>query len=170
MRSRKPSLPKDTSKDTAPYSYGKTPCGHTVWEKPHVAVTVRQPIFTPSPKNSLPLFQVLRHLHKFKEQDTQPSEIAQRRVVLMDQWPSCEGAWSESELYLQVNMKKKTWTFGSRRWMCKSEIEAKFGSATVAQQMIQAKTIDPKVAKSHVGANPDLHGQDSDCHQRLCTC
>ena len=82
--------------------------------------------------------------------------------VLLDQWASCDGAWTESEFYIQVKMKKKNRTFGSRRWMCKHEIVAKFGSVSVASEIIMAKTMDPEVAKTHVRANPDLHGQDSE--------
>ena len=46
--------------------------------------------------------------------------------------------------------------------MCKSEIEAKFGSKEVAQQIIAAKSSDPEIAQSHIRANPDLHGLDSE--------
>lgn len=46
--------------------------------------------------------------------------------------------------------------------MCKSEIVAKFGSHTVAEQIISAKTSDAEVAKSHVRPNPDLHGLDTE--------
>ena len=46
--------------------------------------------------------------------------------------------------------------------MCKAEIVAKFGSAEVAQQIIDAKITDPEVAKTHVRANKDLHGKDTD--------
>lgn len=51
---------------------------------------------------------------------------------------------------------------GSRRWMCKAELLAKFGSQDVVNQLIQAKTLDPEIAATHVRANPDLHGMDTD--------
>ena len=82
--------------------------------------------------------------------------------VLMEQWTSCSGCWSQSEFFLSIKQKRKNRTYGSRRWMCKAEIQAKFGSAEVAQQIIDAKMADPELKKTQVRANKDLHGLDTD--------
>ncbi|CAK9083785.1 unnamed protein product [Durusdinium trenchii] len=82
--------------------------------------------------------------------------------VLIEQWTACSGCWSQSDFYYQVKQRRRHRQMGSRKWMCKSEIEAKFGSKEVAQQIIAAKSSDPEIAQSHIRANPDLHGLDSE--------
>ncbi|CAK9090861.1 Uncharacterized protein SCF082_LOCUS42841 [Durusdinium trenchii] len=81
--------------------------------------------------------------------------------VLYEQWASCSGQWSQSDFYLQARQKRRFRTHGSRRWMTKLELQCKFG-AQAAEDIIAAKTLDPEVARSHVRANPDLHGLDTD--------
>ena len=81
--------------------------------------------------------------------------------VLLEQWTSCAGVWTESEFYIQVKEKHKNRSYGSRRWMTRMEIVAKFGSTQVADQIISAKTLDAEVSQTHVRANPDLHGLDT---------
>lgn len=81
--------------------------------------------------------------------------------VLMEQWTGCGGVWAQSEFVLTVRQKKKHRTYGCRRWFCKSELAAKFGSDTVAQQIVDAKEADEEASKSQVRANPDLHGLDT---------
>ena len=79
----------------------------------------------------------------------------------MEQWTGCGGVWAQSEFVLTVRQKKKRRTYGCRRWFCKSELAAKFGSDTVAQQIVDAKEADEEASKSQVRANPDLHGLDT---------
>lgn len=81
--------------------------------------------------------------------------------VLLEQWTSCAGIWTESEFYIQVKEKRKNRSYGSRRWMTRTEIIAKFGSTEVADQIITAKKDDAEVSQTHIRANPDLHGLDT---------
>ena len=90
--------------------------------------------------------------------------------VLQEQWTACSGVWTESAFYLEVKQKRRNRTYGSRRWMCRSELASKFGSLEVAQQIIDAKMADPEARVSQIRANPDLHGLDTDdywCNQHL---
>jgi len=82
--------------------------------------------------------------------------------ILLEQWTSCNGQWAQSEFFLQIKQKRRNRTIGSRRWMCKAELLSKFGSQDVVNQLIQAKTLDAEIAATHVRANPDLHGMDTD--------
>lgn len=82
--------------------------------------------------------------------------------VLMEQWTQCEGVWTASELLLQIREKKKNRKYGCRKWLCRSELENKYGSKVVASQIIEAKMNDEEASKSQVRCHPDLHGLDTD--------
>ncbi|CAL1166684.1 unnamed protein product [Cladocopium goreaui] len=70
--------------------------------------------------------------------------------VLLEQWTSCAGVWTESEFYIQVKEKRKNRSYGSRRWMTRMEIVAKFGSTQVADQIISAKTLDAEETRQYL--------------------
>ena len=79
--------------------------------------------------------------------------------VLMEQWASAQGVWTQSDFYLQIKQKKKNRQFGSRVWLTRSELIAKYGSTSIAQQIIEAKEIDKEASKSQIRAHPDMHGK-----------
>ena len=73
----------------------------------------------------------------------------------------CEGCWTQSSFYLQLKEKKRNRSFGARKWLVRSELVQKFGSAAVADAIIQAKHADTEAAQSQIRAHPDLHGLDT---------
>ena len=85
--------------------------------------------------------------------------------VLMEQWASAQGVWTQSDFFLQIKEKKKNRRFGCRVWLTRSEMTAKYGSTTIAQQIIEAKEIDKEASKTQIRAHPDMHGvQTEDSH------
>ena len=81
--------------------------------------------------------------------------------VLLEQWCACSGAWRESEFYFQVKQKTLSRKLGSRRWLTRGEIAAKYGSLEVANLIIEQKMSDPEICKQQVRCHPDLHGLDT---------
>eukprot|EP00435_Cladocopium_sp_Y103_P044854 s545_g12.t1 len=82
--------------------------------------------------------------------------------ILLEQWASADGIWTQTEFYLQIKQKRKNRQYGSRRWLTRSELITKFGSITIADQIISAKVHDAEAAKTQIRAHPDLHGQDTE--------
>ena len=81
--------------------------------------------------------------------------------VLLEQWVSCNGAWTQSEFFLRIKSKKLHRRRGCRRWLTKSELAGKYGSMDVAEAIVSAKENDPEASKQQVRVNPDCHGLDS---------
>ncbi|CAK9114637.1 Uncharacterized protein SCF082_LOCUS53089 [Durusdinium trenchii] len=68
--------------------------------------------------------------------------------ILMEQWASANGVWSQSEFYLQVKQKRKHRSYGSRRWLTRGELLQKYGDSAVVDAIIAAKMADPEASKS----------------------
>ena len=85
--------------------------------------------------------------------------------ILMEQWASCEGAWRHSEFFLQIRQKNRHRQFGSRRWMTKSELVAKYGSVAIATQIIEAKEHDADASVNQIRAHRDMHGVMTEARQ-----
>lgn len=83
--------------------------------------------------------------------------------MLLEQWTHCKGQWSQSDFYVQLKSKRRNRKIGSRRWMTRGEMLAKFGSDTVVDAIITAKMQLPEdVRSTQVRAHPDLHGKDTE--------
>ena len=82
--------------------------------------------------------------------------------LLMEQWTQCEGLWTKSDFWIQLKSKRRNRKFGCRKWMTKSELTMKFGSAQVAQEIIEAKMLKEEVRKEQVRAHPDCHGTETE--------
>ena len=83
--------------------------------------------------------------------------------VLMEQWASCEGHWSQSEFYLSIRQKAKHRSYGCRKWLTRAELITKYGSTEIANQIIQAKLDDEEASQTMVVRDhPDLHGRSSE--------
>ena len=63
--------------------------------------------------------------------------------VLMEQWLSCAGHWTESSLYQQMKMSNRFRKRGARRWLTVHELSLKYGSMEVATKIATHKRNDP---------------------------
>ena len=79
--------------------------------------------------------------------------------MLMEQWASCCGVWTQSDFFLQIKVKRRNRSFGGRRWLTRMELITKYGAEEIAEQIIEAKQHDAEASKNQVRAHPDLHGQ-----------
>ena len=75
--------------------------------------------------------------------------------ILMDEWLSCVGDWKKSSLVQRMKLSKRTKKHGARVWLTQGQIEEKYKSAAIAQQIVDAKLSDPELAKTHVKAHED---------------
>ena len=82
--------------------------------------------------------------------------------MLLEQWTMAQGQWRHSDFYMQLKQKKRNRKFGCRKWLTRSEMLAKFGSASVADEIIAAQMHDENVKATQVRAHPDLHGKDTE--------
>ena len=87
---------------------------------------------------------------------------SEKLQMLLEQWTMAQGQWQQSDFYIQLKQKKRNRKFGCRKWLTRSEMLAKFGSATVADEIIAAKLHDENVEATQVRAHPDLHGRDTE--------
>ena len=85
-----------------------------------------------------------------------------RLQLLLEQWTSCCGVWTQSDFWIQLKQKKRNRTYGCRRWFTRSEMVAKFGSQKTADEIIACKLCDPQVRATQVRAHPDCHGVESE--------
>ncbi|CAL1132282.1 unnamed protein product [Cladocopium goreaui] len=81
--------------------------------------------------------------------------------VLLEQWAACEGHWAYSDFMIECKKKSKHRSYGSRVWMTKSEMTAKFGSLTVAETIIESKENDTDASVHQIRPHPDCHGRDT---------
>ena len=86
---------------------------------------------------------------------------SQKLGLLMEQWVACQGCWTSSEFYIELKRKTKHRSYGKRVWLTRSEMEAKYGSAEVAQHIISAKENDEEASKTQIRAHADMHGLDT---------
>lgn len=80
-----------------------------------------------------------------------------RLAILMDEWLSCDGHWTESSLYKQLRHESRFRKLGRRKWLTLSEMSLKFGSTTVAERIRDHK-MRPELVKTQVRDNPDCPG------------
>jgi len=106
------------------------------------------------------------HLWKFNVLvEVHTETVSAKLQILMEQWASCEGAWRHSEFFLQIRQKNRHRQFGSRRWMTKSELVAKYGSVAIATQIIEAKEHDADASVNQIRAHRDMHGVMTEARQ-----
>ena len=81
-----------------------------------------------------------------------------RLAILQEQWAACEGAWSESELYMQLKESVSHRKKGQRAWLTRHELEVRYGSKDAAQAICEAKLTEP--GTPHVRDHKDCPGVD----------
>ena len=89
----------------------------------------------------------------------------------MDEWTVCAGNWRQSTLFQKLTTRKKTKSFGTRIWMTRHQLCQKFGSAELADRIIEAKMLlDEESRASQVRDHPDAPGVEEPCHlSHTCT-
>lgn len=85
---------------------------------------------------------------------------------MFEQWASVDGIWRESAFFLTLTSEKRNKKRGARAWLTQSEIAQRYGSADVAQAIVDAKIADDKLRELHVRVHPDCpeplqHGEGS---------
>ena len=83
-----------------------------------------------------------------------------RLAMLMDEWLTCDGHWTESNLFKQLKHESRHRKLGRRKWLTFPEMCVKFGSNTIAERIRDHK-LRPDLVKTQTRDNPDCPG-DSD--------
>ena len=93
---------------------------------------------------------------------------SQKLAVLFEDWLEAEEKWSSSKLVLQYKSVKTTGKRGSRVWMIRSQIEEKYKSEKLANEIIESKEgLDEKSKALCVRDHPDLATPDPAWRQYL---
>ena len=71
--------------------------------------------------------------------------------------------WTQSDFVIQLRSKNRHRRYGSRVWLTRSELAAKYSSIEIADQIIAAKMAieDDAVRQSQVRTHPDMNGIDT---------
>ena len=110
-----------------------------------------------SPKTSGPKTPIeIRRAGKAAYRDSNKLQL------LLEQWTAAEGQWQHSDFYIQLKTKHRNRKFGCRKWLTRSEMLTKYGSATIVDDIIAAKMSDDAVKAQQVRAHPDLHGKETE--------
>lgn len=80
---------------------------------------------------------------------------SERLTILYEQWVSCSGHWRESQFFLRMSTSSRRKKFGCRKWLTQHELAIKYGSAEIAQSIVDAKESDDKLRLSHIRSHPD---------------
>jgi len=75
--------------------------------------------------------------------------------ILVDDWTACSGRWKDSKLVETIRARKSTSVHGSRVWMTRSQIAAKYGSQTVADEICDNKLSDENTKETQTKEHPD---------------
>lgn len=75
--------------------------------------------------------------------------------ILVDDWTACSGRWKDSKLVETIRARKSTSVHGSRVWMTRSQIAAKYGSQTVADEICDNKLADENTKETQTKEHPD---------------
>ena len=91
----------------------------------------------------------------------QGSNKGEMLQVLYEQWVQAGGNWNNSQLVAQAKTTISGSKTGARRWMLRSQIIEKYGSESIADELILSKETDPALKKTQVREHPELpHRQD----------
>ena len=101
------------------------------------------------------------------QQTNEGSNKAEMFQVLYENWIAANGKWDQSQIVVQCRSTVKGSKTGARRWMLRSDIVSKYGSESVANDIINAKLNDPMLKQTCVRDHPDLPGR-SDLQLFLC--
>ena len=83
---------------------------------------------------------------------------SEKLQVLFEQWISCDGHWTESSIYKQLKVTVRNRKTGARKWLTEAELTVKYGSARVAERIVQSKQNDAECSKTQIREHPDCPG------------
>ena len=75
--------------------------------------------------------------------------------VLREQWESCNGEWSKSQIYLSLKKTQAERKRGQRRWMTRRDLIVKHDSVEVADRIIANKMNNEETRAAQTKAHPD---------------
>ena len=76
-------------------------------------------------------------------------------ATLYEQWLGSEELWNKTSLVQELQSRTVHEKKGCNRWMTRAQIEEKYHSAKVAQEIVDNKTNDPALSRTHVMQHPD---------------
>ena len=79
----------------------------------------------------------------------------------MDAWSECKGQWRKSALYLKMSSRKSSSSFGSRRWLTRNQLVAKYNDASLADSICDGKLGDEELKRTHTKPHPDCPGNEA---------
>ena len=85
-----------------------------------------------------------------------------RLQLLLEQWTSCCGVWTQSDSGSSWNKKSGTGRTDAAAGSQGQKWWPKFGSQKTADEIIACKLCDPQVRATQVRAHPDCHGVESE--------
>lgn len=75
--------------------------------------------------------------------------------ILMDEWLSCQGAWTKSAFYQRVMEKRSMSQRGARVWLTQHQIAEKYKSELIASRICEQKRSDPELFRTQTKLHPD---------------
>lgn len=81
--------------------------------------------------------------------------------ILQDAWTECAGEWRSSTLYKQMIERKRTSRHGARVWLTQGQIEQKYQSKEIAEEICRAKRDDPELYKTHTKPHEDCPNNEA---------
>ena len=81
--------------------------------------------------------------------------------LLQDAWSQCAGEWKRSELYKRMIDRTTHSAHGARVWLTRSQIQKKYDSETLGNEICDSKMNDPELRKTHTKEHPDAPGLEA---------
>ena len=75
--------------------------------------------------------------------------------ILMDSWSECKGEWRKSALFLKMTSRSSSSSFGSRRWLTRNQLVAKYNDQSMADAICNGKLGDEELKNTHTKPHPD---------------
>ena len=91
----------------------------------------------------------------------QSSEGSAQLQVLLDEWMQCSGQWQKSTLFERMTAKKSCRKHGARVWLTRGQIATKYGDQKVADEICDAKLLDPAIKETHTKSHPDAPNSEA---------
>ncbi|CAK9034035.1 Uncharacterized protein SCF082_LOCUS20718 [Durusdinium trenchii] len=80
--------------------------------------------------------------------------------VLLDEWLSCGGRWTESTFYIRATERSTHSTRGARVWLTRDQIAEKYKSREIANMICDQKLSDPEAFRTQTKLHPDCDKEE----------
>ena len=87
--------------------------------------------------------------------------------LLMEEWLTTGGDWSQSRLYIKMTIQRRERQHGARVWYTKHQLIVKFGSEHLADEIISSKMADPTTRETQVKCHPDAPQSEAGHTERV---